>query len=91
HDEDGAGLLPAENRLRLREWLAEKNDYLRSGSRVMCNWYAVMTPKTAPAAVCREGRDHIDHRYRPAKEVGMAIAYRQGKDICVDVEVSGYS
>ncbi|GAA5666033.1 hypothetical protein Brsp07_04542 [Brucella sp. NBRC 14130] len=91
HDEDGAGLLPAENRLPLREWLAEKNAYLRSGSRVMCNWHAVMTTKTAPSAVFREHGGHIEHRYRPKETAGMAIAYRQGKDIRVDVEVSGYS
>lgn len=90
HDDDGAGLLPAESRPALRDWLAEKNAYLRSGSRVMCNWSSLMDPDTAPAACFRE-REGFDRRYTPKERSGVAIAYRQGTSLCVDVEVSGYS
>ncbi len=68
HDDDGSGMLPGEKLLPLSEWIAEKNAYLRSGSRVLCHWIAVMNPDTAPAA-CKvyfeRDRHRIDRRYRP--------------------------
>lgn len=93
HDDDGSGLLPSgENRMPLKEWGSEKNSYLRSGSRVLCNWGDVMNPSTAPGA-CKEerGGSGFDRRYTPKNSMGVAIAYREGESICVDVEVSGYS
>lgn len=94
HDDDGSGLLPSgENRLPLKEWIAEKNSYLRSGSRVLCNWREVMNPDTAPGA-CKEERGRssgFDRRYSPKNRMDVTIAYRDGESICVDVEVSGYS
>ena len=92
HDDDGSGMLPGEKLLPLSEWIAEKNAYLRSGSRVLCHWIAVMNPDTAPAA-CKvyfeRDRHRIDRRYRPTENMGITIAYREGRSFCVDVEVSG--
>ena len=94
HDDDGSGLLPSgENRMPLKEWIAEKNSYLRSGSRVLCNWDEVMNPDTAPGA-CKEESARsrgFDRRYSPKNKMEVAIAYREGESICVDAEVSGYS
>lgn len=94
HDDDGSGLLPSgENRMSLKEWIAEKNSYLRSGSRVLCNWLEVMNPDTAPGA-CKEERGRssgFDRRYRPKNGMEVVIAYRDAESICVDSEVSGYS
>ncbi len=90
HDDDGWNMLPSEKRTSLKDWLAEKNAYLRSGSRVLCNWFEVMNPETAPAACKIErGGDRFDRRYRPAERMGFAIAYRDGQSLCVDVTVSG--
>lgn len=94
HDDDGSGMLPSgENRLPLKEWIAEKNSYLRSGSRVLCNWSEVMNPDTAPGACKAERgqRSGFDRRYSPKINMEVAIAYREGDSICVDAEVSGYS
>ncbi|WP_240533870.1 hypothetical protein [Aeromonas veronii] len=90
HDDDGSAMLPGEKRTPLNEWIAEKNAYLRSGSRVLCNWFEVMNPNTAPAACKTErGGDRFDRRYCPAERMSVAIAYRDGQSLCVDVEVSG--
>jgi len=92
HDDDGAGLLPRENRYpSLDRWLEKKNAYLRSGSRLLCAWREVMDPDTAPGACKAYDRDKIDRRYEPSESIGFAIAYRDADSICLDVEVKGYS
>ncbi len=92
HDDDGLAMLPGEQRAPLSEWIAEKNAYLRPGSRVLCNWVEIMNPETAPAA-CKtvRGGDRYERRYRPADRMSVAIAYRDGQSLCVDVAVSGYA
>ncbi len=93
HDDDGAGLLAGEQRMPLKDWILEKNGYLRSGSRVLCKWSEVMNPDTAPGACRRDsslGRG-FDRKYLPKELMSVAIAYRSGSSICVDTEVSGYS
>ena len=76
----------------LREWIAEKNRYLRSGSRVLCRWHTLMDPVTAPGACFRDSsRRGFDRRYTSDHNLELAIAYREGESICVDAEVSGYS
>jgi len=95
HDDDGEGMLPGEKRPSFSDWIEKKNAYLRSGSRVLCNWSELMNPSTAPGACKAEhrpgGRTYVDQRYTPDNEMDVAIAYRDGNSICVDVEVSGYS
>jgi len=92
HDDDGFGLLPSERRPALDGWIAEKNEYLRSGSRVLCNWGELMNPDTAPGA-CKPDRmrDGFEQPYRPKNTMDVAIAFRDGESICVNVQVSGYS
>lgn len=96
HDDDGEGMLPKEDRLSLREWLKEKNSYLCSGSRVLCNWISLMNPYTAPG-VCKEriasyrGNCTCDFLYNPVNEMNVAIAYRRGSTIFVDASVNGYT
>lgn len=76
----------------LREWIAEKNRYLRSGSRVLCRWHTLMNPVTAPGACfCDSSQRGFDRRYTSDHTVELAIAYRDGESICVDTQVSGYS
>lgn len=44
HDEDGSGLLAAnDERPSLSQYIREANAYMRSGSRMLCNWYSLMT------------------------------------------------
>ena len=88
---DDQNTLPGEPRLTLDEWLAEKNGYLGSGSRVLCNWEAVMDPDTAPSACKSDGRHGFERRYSPKTPFGMVVAYSSADSICVDTEVSGYS
>lgn len=93
HDDDGTGLLGDGNTMpSLDAWIADKNEYLRSGSRVLCRWACVMDPDTAPSA-CKEYRQGhgFERRYSPNVERDIVIAYRDGESICVDAQVSGYS
>lgn len=88
HDEDGTGLLPGEKRPSLAEWLEEKNSFMRSGSRVLCNLYTVMNPDTAPGA-CKPDRfrDSFEFRSVPATDIYMGIAYKDGDSLNVKVPV----
>lgn len=92
HDDDGAGLLPGEQRLPVEKWIASRNAYLRSGSRVLCNWHSLMNPKTAPSACLKyRSGDDFELRYQPTEHASVAIAYRDGPSVCVNVNVSGYT
>lgn len=91
HDEDGAGLLAAKDeRPGLEQYIREANAYMRSGSRMLCNWYSLMTPLTAPGA-CKEERGSsyrsFYHAARPAEDISLSVAYRKAQSICVDVTV----
>lgn len=92
HDDDGEGLLPVENRPTVQAWIQAKNGYLRSGSRVLCQWRELMNPDTAPSACKANARhDGFDFRYYPAHDLDILIAYQEGASLCVDIPVSGYS
>jgi hypothetical protein len=91
HDGDAGRQLPGPARPTAEEWVEGRNAFLRSGSRVLCNWFELMNPRTAPGA-CRASetlRDGFDFPFKPAERTGVAIAYRSGTSTCVDVEVSG--
>ncbi|MBY3158387.1 hypothetical protein HFO56_39500 [Rhizobium laguerreae] len=89
-DGDASASLPKIERQPVSAWIREKNSFLQSGSRLSCNWHTLITPKTAPT-LCDvfERRSGYSIRFRPAHRVGIAVAYRDGKSLCVDVEVSG--
>ncbi|MDO8714005.1 MAG: hypothetical protein Q7K13_05950 [Polynucleobacter sp.] len=96
HDDDGKNLLPGETRQPLQEWIAEKNTYLRSGARVLCNWNDAMNPDTAPGACKRTSTrssygDGYETRYKPENNIEAVIAVKDGSSISVNVAVSGYS
>jgi|GEM_PF-1307258 len=90
HDDDGLNMLPGEKRQPIYEWISEKNSYLRSGARVLCNWHELMNPNTAPGACKPYGRgEGFDRRYSPENNIDVAIVYKDGDSLCVDIEVSG--
>jgi len=89
HDDDGAGMLPFENRIPVQEWIAEKNRYLRSGSRVLCQWRSLMNPDNAPSSFRPYFKDEFEQSYQPGNEMDVAIAYRSNDSTCVDIEVKG--
>jgi hypothetical protein len=93
HDDDESMMLPGpDERPAVSAWIAEKNSYLRSGSRVLCKWGSVMNPTTAPGACKRNQRSRgFEFRYSPKPGISVAIAYREGESFCVDVEVSGFA
>ncbi|MHB8410249.1 MAG: hypothetical protein ACYDHY_19630 [Acidiferrobacterales bacterium] len=93
HDDDGEGLLPGETRLPVREWIARQNEYLRSGSRVLCQWGEIMNPDTAPAVCGRGNREtgRFDLRYKALRPFDIPVVYRDGDSLCVEAEVSGFS
>jgi hypothetical protein len=87
-DGDAAASLPVTKRQPVSAWIAEKNAFLQSGSRLVCNWYTLINPQTAPSA-CDVHQRGFSIRFGPSERAGIAIAYRDGKSLCVDVEVSG--
>ena len=91
HDGDGAGMLPVENRIPVQEWIAQKNSYLRSGSRVLCQWHSLMNPDNAPSAFRPYFKDEFEQSYQPGNEMDVAIAYRSNDATCVDIAVKGES
>lgn len=94
HDDEQTGLrLPGERRPPFNAWRAERNRYLRSGSRVIVDWRKVMTSETAPAAV-RVGPppSYNDYfAYEPDARFSVAVVFREGSALMVRVPVSGYS
>ncbi|WP_454865431.1 hypothetical protein [Pseudomonas hormoni] len=92
HDDDGAGMLPTQKRKPLHTWISEKNAYLKSGSRVLCNWHTVMNPHTAPGACRKEDHRHsgFSFRFQPTERIGLRIAARGGDSLHVFVNVQGY-
>ncbi|MCZ7860911.1 hypothetical protein O9X98_05795 [Agrobacterium salinitolerans] len=88
-DGDASASLPVTQRQPVSAWIAEKNAFLQSGSRIACNWHTLITPQTASSLCDVRQRGDYSIRFRPADRVGIAVAYRDGKTLCVDVEVSG--
>ena len=90
HDDDGEGMLPsAECPMPLNDWIKEKNTYLRSGSRVLCNWGSIMTPHTAPGACKERPRSSgFDQDYYPTNKMDTVIAFREGTSVCVEIGVA---
>lgn len=91
HDDDASNMIAGgPKRPGFEEWLTSMNGYLRSGSRVLCNWYSLMTPQTAPGA-CKSfsgrSRDGIEFRARPLARVECAVVYREADQLCVDARV----
>lgn len=88
--DDEKGQLLGEGRPPVHEWMRSRNQYLQSGSRVLCFHRQLMTPNTAPA--CRRMEygnkyDRVDHLAEPLKDTEVLVAYREGKEIVVDARV----
>lgn len=94
-NDDHSILLPGEERPSVSQWIAQQNAYMRSGSRVLCNWPELMNPMTAPGA-CKESYDtssriSFERTYTAKSNTDLVIAYKDRNSLCVDVQVSGYS
>lgn len=80
-----------DGRVDFYEWLAEKNRATQSGSRILANWYTLMTSRSAPAAV-RPGRGSNDRdyfAYEPKNKYEITVVYRDGQDFMVKSAVEG--
>lgn len=91
HDDDASTMIAGgTERPGFEEWLSSMNGYLRSGSRVLCNWYSLMTPQTAPGA-CKDvygsSREGVHFTSKPLARVECAVVYRELDQLCVDVRV----
>lgn len=86
-DEEDERLL-GEGRPAVAEWIASRNAYLRSGSRVLCLHRDLLTPETAPAVLKDSpGGRFVDHLAHPLAPSETLIAYREGAELCVSVPV----
>lgn len=91
HDDDASTMIAGgPKRPGFEEWLTAMNGYLRSGSRVLCNWYSLMNSQTAPGA-CKVYHGHsgngVEFTSKPLARVEWAVVYRDGDQLCVDVRV----
>jgi hypothetical protein len=91
HDKDGQGMMPDENRPSFRDWLNEKNAYLRSGSRVMVDFEDCLTSDNSPGALWQTDyqRCSSSARYTPVRRTGLCVVYRRENALYIDVPVSG--
>lgn len=97
-DDDPASMLPSMNpRPTVWEFLAAKNAFLQSGSRVIAYYPNALTPASAPSTrklVEMERRDYTERLADPVDADGQAIdagthvAYRDGAEICINVHVA---
>ncbi|APC19474.1 hypothetical protein BLL42_27455 (plasmid) [Pseudomonas frederiksbergensis] len=78
HDEDGESMLPRERLQHVSKWIEEMNSYLAPGSRVFCLWWRLRDEEASP------GLHHF--KADPVRRRGIALAYGDGNDICVDVD-----
>lgn len=86
-DDDAAVQMAGPSaRPSLHDWIEAQNAHLRSGSRVLCHWDALMTPHTAPAA-CEARSDRRSWKARPLSDAEIKIAYKSGSEICVETAV----
>ncbi len=92
HDDDASmAIAGGPDRPSFKEWTDAMNGYLRSGSRVLCNWGDLMNPTTAPGA-CKDNHNYRHGRgweftANPLKKVECAIAYKDAEALCVDCTV----
>lgn len=92
HDDDGEGMLPAEERPSFESYINTLNSVMQSGSRVLCIWRAIMNPKTAPSCCLPYSYGHdrgYDWQYKPDNAHDICIAQRSGQDLFVKISVSG--
>ncbi len=97
HDDDGTGLLDnpeLKKRPSLENYISFANSHLRSGSRVICHWSALVNPDTAPGAVKETPKEQYSSYHltcSPIKDVETVIAYTSNDDIVVDMAAEKYS
>ncbi len=92
--DEGSHVL-GEQRPSLKEWLREKNSYLRSGSRVLCLWRNLMNQDTAPGSGSlsgygRYGRNFIQY-YSPKNDFDVCQVQSSAGELIVSVAVFGHS
>lgn len=90
-DDVNALQVDGDRAMSFADWITSKNDFLRSGSRVICYWRKVMTNKSAPAAVRQDQRGNDYTAYDAKDEFSVVIAARRGSEIFVTCPVSGFS
>ena len=88
--DDDRGSLLGDGAAGIDEWIADKNSYLRSGSRVACFYGDLLTERTAPScrkAVYVRGHYEVERPANPKSSGGIHVVYRDGRDLCVGVPV----
>lgn len=87
--DDESNLL-GDGRPSWRKFVAQKNAYLQSGSRLLCVWKTLLTPRTCPS-VAEWGRsaDTYHLRCQPVAPFSVEVVRRQGSALVVGCEVAG--
>lgn len=91
-DERIALQLPGEATPKFSEWIKTRNEYLRSGSRVMGFWQNCMNQESAPGVYEKENwrmREGPRRQYDPVEDFSIQIAFREGSKVMVKVPVEG--
>lgn len=87
--DDEPNFMLGEGRKAVMDWFKEMNRFMQSGSRVLCYHNSLITPESAPACQKwvrdRLGNDHIKTLADPLVEFEVLIAYREDKELCVEV------
>lgn len=93
HDADGEGMLPQVARPSLADWMKAQNTYLRSGSRVMCNFHTLADPATAPGITKKSERSGSGYYFsREVKEwTAVKIASEDHGELIVTCDTTSNS
>lgn len=73
-------------------WIDSRNDYLRSGSRVIGFWVNCMSQESAPGVYEKENwrmREGPRRQYDPVDDFSVQVPFRDGKNIMVKIPVEG--
>ena len=85
--DDEPGTLLGEGRPAVANFMAAQNAQLRSGSRVLCYHNDLITPRTAPSCEKLDSDGRCVNTYaRPLRESEELICYKDGPELCVEVE-----
>jgi len=92
HDDEYTALqLPGKTIESFKDYAQRHNNGLRSGSRVMCHWYEVITPHTAPSLTFyhreRDSGRGYGYHVTALEDCSVRVAFMEKGELCIKAPV----
>lgn len=71
----------------VRSYIAEQNERLEAGSRILVRWYDVLSEETCPAVVTYDKDYRPQFKYNPTRNFEVVTVERRGGDLVAPIEV----